>query len=625
MRAVNFTGVSILKSFQTAADINVLNRNTMEDPNIVSKKAFLSVDSFGNLNATVVDHCNELDLKRTRDACLDVAEKYATMFAYERIEESIGTVGSGTSFANIGQKMGEAFHNLAISDRFSFDIKKETTIDTIKQFLDGMKSFSSSVQDMRQQAEDDIQKSIDTINVALKNIAEYNNAAIMKDPNNYLNNDKLRAALNDISNIAGLYFLNSQDGTIKVYTDKAGHFPLVDHGKYATFGYQQKQNIDANTTFNPITITYEGAAYEATPGNQDFSSILQNIKGAISANLKNRDVLGTSLQVQINKVAANVYANFNDVHNNGSSTVLRNHVLGSKSILGSQAMDVLNMTGIVRFALMDSDNLLPAVTGGVNYMDVDLSTFGAYVTANAPATTGTMNDFVAFLNAKFAAAPAIGITADLQNGRLSLNTTNTNYGVVFQDISTTSVNLAGGTNPTFFSSFFGLNDLFTNILPTNHNNFVNFLTIRSDIENNNGLSLSTGQLVIPASATGANASVASIITGTDIAETLSDIWENEKIMFTDTATLAGGSKSLDAYCKSIVNNHESLTKNAKSAYEQSKMIFDRRKEMSIKSSKIDEATLEAELPNILRMNERAINSVSAKNKMLDELMNLTRR
>ncbi|CAO4842164.1 MAG: hypothetical protein CNLJKLNK_01144 [Holosporales bacterium] len=621
----NFSPTSALRSFQTVADVNSFNRNTLEDANIVSKTALLSVDSYGNLNSSVVDHCNELDLKRTRESCLDTAEKYAKKYAMQKVEESIGTLSSGTSFANIGKKMSESFHSLAIPDQVSFDIKKENSIDAIKQFLDSMKNFSSSVQDMRQQAEDDIKKSIDDMNTALSSIAEYNTAALRKDPNNYMNTDKLRTALNDLANIAGFYFLNSQDGTVKVYTDKAGRFPLVDHGKYATFNYQQKQNIDANTAFNPITITYEGVAYEPTLGNQDFTSFLLNVKGALSANIQNRDVLGTSLQTQINKVAANVFTNFNEIHNQGSSTVLRNQVHGSTSILATQNLDVANMTGTVRFALMDQNNLLPSITGGVNYMDVDLSTFNAYVTANAPTTTGTMNDFVAFLNTKFSSNPAIGLSASLQNGCLSLTASNANYGVVFQDINASSINTIGGANPTFFSNFFGLNDLFTNVLPTNHNNFVNFLSIRSDIEANNGASLSVGELVIPSTATGSNASVASIINGTDIAETLSDIWKNQKIMFANTPTLPGGSKSLDDYCMSIVNNHESLTKNMKSVYDQSKKIFDRRREISIGSSKINESTLEAELPNIVRMNERTISTISAKNKMLDELMNLSRR
>lgn len=621
----NFSGTSALRSFQTVADVNALNRNTMEDANIVSKKALLSVDSNGNLNVSVVDNCNELDLKRTREACLDTAEKYAKKYAMQKIEESIGSIASGTSFANMGQKMSESLNTLSIADQFSFDTKKENSIDAIKQFLDGMKSFSSSVQDMRQQAEDDIQKSIDDINTALSSIADYNKAALMNDPNNYMNNDKLRTALNDLSNIAGFYFLNSQDGTVKVYTDKAGRFPLVEHGKYATFSYQQKQNIDANTAFNPITITYENTAYEPTLGNPDFTSFLLNVKGALSANINNRDVLGTSLQTQINKVAANVFINFNEIHNQGSSTVLRNHVQGSTSILATQNLDVANMTGTVRFALMDKDNLLPSVTSGVNYMDVDLSTFNAYVTANAPTATGSMNDFVAFLNAKFSTTPAIGLSANVQNGCLSLTATNANYGVVFQDTNTSSINTIGGANPTFFSNFFGLNDLFTNVLPTNHNNFVNFLSIRSDIEANNGAGLSTGELVIPTSATGSNASVASIINGTDIAQSLSDTWKNQKIMFANTATLQGGSKSLDDYCISIISNHESLTKNMNAIYDQSKKIFDRKREISIGSSKINENTLEAELPNIVRMNERTISTISAKNKMLDELMNLSRR
>lgn len=532
---------------------NMLQANAAElsNPNSVKKTTLTVATPFGP-KKVIQEVVDETLIWNSRQTFLSAVGLSVKVNACESIEAQLGEDGSASTFSHFATKMATQFHDLASVDRVGLAGAQMTTVSDIKMFLSQTSSFSEAVQATRRDADSTIQSALEKINNCFTQISDNNLRIITSQKGDFSGIEGVRAALNELAQYIDVYARQETDGTYTVYSDRGGAQILVKGGEAGTFNYTSPPGVDPTTSFSPITVTYQGLA------SADLTPIFLNSKGSIGAGLYVRDILTPSVQKQMDQATSALYKQFNAIHNLGTSNVLRPQLTGSgiptqTSVLGTELLDPSQVSGTVRFGLIDSDLKFAAVGGGqVNFKDINLSGFNASL-MGAPAT---LTKFVDFLNTEFGAT--LGITASINNNQVSLTATDANFGISIGERDPTGdppvvsqLTLASGEKGAF-SEFFGLNNLFTSSILPGSDGFSQKLSLRADIEQSGGLCLGALTMDTP------RKNLA--LFGTHIAEKLHSSWFYDTKGFNASTTLISRGTSLDEYFKLIIKNHENMTK-----------------------------------------------------------------
>jgi flagellar hook-associated protein FlgK len=606
-----------LRSNQLEMDICNQNLNEI-DTDAPAKKIVTSVSGDGSVRTDVIEMIKEPLLKQTREALVVEKEVSVKLEAFDLLQKSFGKVDDENSIYALGDEIANSFHMLASANSLNFESVKQKTFSTINNFLTTLKSTSQQIQNMRQSAEDEISSSLTEINTCLKAIADFNSKINTQTSGDFSITQQRRDALTKLANYMGFYAQNQSDGTIHIYSDKAGTYSLVDKNQCAVFSYTPQSDISPTTTFGDITLSFAG---QPCNGGNDVTSYLAGLLGSLSSQIYLRDTLGPSLQSQLNKAGAFLYTNVNEIHNKGVSSVLRNSIIGegipnALTVVGSEALALPDMAGTLTFGLMNSNHCLATVGVGQNSsVSVDLTQFSGYVSSNG--LTGTISDFVSFLNSQFT-TNNVGITASITNNQLTLTATNTNLGIVIGESSDANIQLSGTTSGRPFSEFFGLNNLFSTTVALNSNDFINHLTIRSDIAANRGSGICTGQLIT----TRPLPSNQPIIENKSIAETISDALQNDILSFGATSTLGAQQKTFSQYLSLIVVNHSQMTKTIE---RESKIAKTQRDSLSMKlreSTKYSREEIENMVPRLAIYRQQITQMLQVNFSMESALSNL---
>ncbi|CAO5678876.1 MAG: hypothetical protein HEEMFOPI_00426 [Holosporales bacterium] len=356
----NLTATSLLKGSKLGLDVAMENLATI-DKDTPAKHVVSHVLQNGQVQFKTAEIVNERVQEQARKSFIDFSEVAVKLDAFTEIENGLGKQGDDNSLIHLGSNISQSFHLLATSTKENFLNAKSNTFNAINNFLYSGQSFSQKLQDVRQQAEEKIAKSIDDTNSCLQKIAEFNLIASTNRENKDVAVEEHRSMLNKLAQNIGFYTKEQPDGSLRVYSDSTGYHLLVDKGNFATINYTPNHAINPASTFNPITITFLGQTYQA-PNPQDGTDVtnfFSTLSGPLSSNLYIRDTFAPALQGQMNKVFAYMVTNFNEFHNQGTSTVLRSTIQGdgipgSKTITGSESLDPSTLSGTVRFALMNS-------------------------------------------------------------------------------------------------------------------------------------------------------------------------------------------------------------------------------------------------------------------------------
>lgn len=326
-----------------------------------------------------------------------------------------GTDDDGTSLANTLATLETAVTALASTPESS--TAKAEVIDTVEDLAAQLSETSASIQDLRDQADGEIEDAVDAVNSALKTIDATNDAIVAAKARGQSTadlEDQLNSALRTVSSYLNIQTSTTSTGAVYVYTD--GGTALVNTSVHE-LDYAAASTVTADTVFGSITV-----------GGKSIEDSITS--GTIDALLTLRDETLPAAQDELDALASALIETLNGITADGSAVPAPTTLTGTVAVSGS---DGFSATGSARIALVDSSGAL------VSYTDLDLSSYAS------------VDDLVSALDG------LDGISASLtSDGTLSLTSEDGTSGVVIG-----ALDGAVGDDGDSLSAYFGFNALVT--------------------------------------------------------------------------------------------------------------------------------------------------------------------
>jgi flagellar hook-associated protein 1 FlgK len=291
---------------------------------------------------------------------------------------------------------------------------KAQLVSDVSALADGIQSLSSEVQDLRTQANSQIETTVGTVNQTLKSLASLNDqiATVTAQGGDTTSlEDQRDAALTTLSGLMGVSSYVTADNQLRIYT--TGGDALLGTTA-ATLGYTSSSQLGAEAT-------YPGSISGILLNGKDVTTSLTT--GELGALVTLRDQTLPAEQDKLDALAATLIAQVNAVTNAGTSVPAPNSLTSAGAV---SATDAFSATGTLRVAVTDSGGKI------VSTQDLDLSSYA------------TVGDLVTALNGVGGLSASIG-----SDGKLSITATDSANGVSLADDG------AG------VSARFGFNDLLT--------------------------------------------------------------------------------------------------------------------------------------------------------------------
>jgi flagellar hook-associated protein 1 FlgK len=464
------TAQSGLLTSQSALDSvanNIANVNTpgYSRKIVNTEQRVVDGSGAGTQLSAITRNIDEGLLKSLRDALTDFNQTDVSVPYYERIQELFGKPGDNTSIAHTVESLTQSIESLAVSpDR---TLEQKEMVRWANETALQMQTMSQTVQDLRLQADRDINTSADRVEVLLGEIEDLNNKIIRnetvaRDVTDL--KDKRDNALTELSGLLDIVYFTRNQGDVVVFT--RGGSALVDSAAN-TFSHT------AATALTAITTYQEGHIEGLYAGNEvaanDISLKLQGgkLKGLVDL----RDNVLPDLQAQIDELASKLRDYINEIHNRGAPFPGHTSVEGTRTFVDPANQTItLGGTEDVRVVLFDGNgdqvaagslrnDILGGATTTINNLATQLQTWiqanggsgSAAVTVNADGKLQIdLNTSDLYLTFRDETATASGSTAS----DVTINFDADADGTVDRQVSG-------------FSNFFGLNDFFvTDLEPT---------------------------------------------------------------------------------------------------------------------------------------------------------------
>jgi flagellar hook-associated protein 1 FlgK len=326
-------------------------------------------------------------------------------------DAALGSTDGDDDISSLMTAFGAALSALASSTDAT---SKAQLVSDVSALADGIKSLSAEVQDLRTQANSQIETTVGTVNQTLKSLASLNDqiaTVIAQGGDTTSLEDQRDAAVTTLSGLMGVSSYVTADNQLRIYT--TGGDVLLGTTA-ATLGYTASSQLGA-------AATYPGSISGITLNGKDVTTSLTT--GELGALVTLRDQTLPAEQDKLDALASTVIAQVNAVTNAGTSVPAPNGLTSAGTV---SATDAFSATGSLRVAVTD--------TGGkvVSTQDLDLSSYA------------TVGDLVTALNGVSGLSASIG-----SDGKLSITATESATGVSLADDG------AG------VSARFGFNDLLT--------------------------------------------------------------------------------------------------------------------------------------------------------------------
>lgn len=387
---------------------------------------------------------------------------------YARVQEMFGAPGDNDSVAHLLESFGESIELLAASPEKS--LESAEVVRRAQDVLNKLKDMSTTIQELRQQADTQIADEVAQINSITTKIDKLNddivaNSSVGNDTSDL--KDQRDGELDKLSKIVDIRYFSRADGDLVVFT-KGGR-TLVDTVP-PTLTHIAASSVSASSTHAEGDI---GGIYVGTTisSNDITNEITEgNLKGLIDL----RDSVLPNLQAELDELASDLRESFNQVHNQGTAFPGGQSYDGSRIFIRptEQTMTLDSGGDDVKLVLFNATGDQQAITTLDTIMQSASFGTGAQA-ANGP---WTISEVAATVEDWLQANGASGATASIaSNGTFDINLNTTTLNLAFRDESATA---NGSTNEnavitfdangdTFadetvsgFSYFFGLNDFF---------------------------------------------------------------------------------------------------------------------------------------------------------------------
>lgn len=337
--------------------------------------------------------------------------------------DAMGTIDSdGTTGSSLSSMIDDLESSLrSLADTPESDTLVAQVLGAVDDAASQLRTTSASVQQLRSQADSDIDAAVDTVNSALNTIDSLNEQIVSGQARGLDTSsleDQRYTALQSISENMEVSYFTDSNGAMKVYTDNG--IPLVDSQVH-------ELSFNAAGTLNS-GVSYPTNLSGITVGSIDITSNINS--GAIGGLLQLRDEDLPAVQDELDQLATSLMTALNSVSNTGTALPAPNSLTGTATVSGTDAVDG---SGTVRVAVLNSDGEVD------EYQDFDLSSYS------------TVDDLIADIDGMG------GISASLDSdGHLVISADDTDMGVSIGAMDGTM-----GTDSENMSMFFGLNDLLT--------------------------------------------------------------------------------------------------------------------------------------------------------------------
>ncbi|WP_193371052.1 flagellar hook-associated protein FlgK [Pelagibius marinus] len=449
-----FNALSGLQVNQTALQVtssNVANVNTPDYARKVhdQQNRVLGGVGAGVETAQIVRRIDQFLRRDLMEETTVVGNAEVRADYLNRMQTLFGSLGNNNALGNSITDLAVAIENVANSPEVAahrFDAVNEAV--ELAQYFNSM---GDQIQQLRTQADGEINAAVDAINTALQVIADLNaqiaNNLVKGQPVGDLE-DRRDVAVKTISEYMDLQEFTDSSGQIRLFT--AAGRSLVTGATVSTLSYTITPYMTANETY-PATIS---GIYLNGPVNDITSEISTGKLGAL---IEMRDQALPAMTNELDQLAAQMRDEVNRVHNRGANTPFG---------LGTAAGDPAAMYGS-----REITNPAGALTLGSDVTFAILDATGNAVIAPMTIAAGatTPNAIQTAIDGFLTTAPGYGTAAwnanrmeiKLEPGyRLAILD---NGPVADMGDATITFDADGDTvteDYLGFSNFFGLNDLF---------------------------------------------------------------------------------------------------------------------------------------------------------------------
>ena len=394
---------------------------------------------------------------------------------YARTQDLFGTPADNTSLAHLTQSFQSALELLTVSPDKS--LEQSEVIRRAQDLILMLQDMSSTIQELRLQADNAISENVSEINKIVQTIDQLNdeiisNGSVGRDVSDL--RDDRDAQLDRLSQLVDIRFFFRNDGDVVVFT--SGGRTLVDTVP-PTVTHVPAASVSSTTT--KAEGDFAGIFVGNIEPRNDITSELRG--GTLKGLVDLRDNVLVNVQSQIDEFASQLRDTFNQLHNRGVSFPGAQSYEGTRNFIRPAEqtikLDPTSTADDVTIVLFNSTGDQTAQT-----------TLNTIMTGAAFSNHGTGNDWTinsvastlqTWLRANGAASATAAVNA---SGNFAINLNSTSVNLAFRDETATAngsaaadaviafdANGDGVTDETVngFSYFFGLNDFFVDGLADN--------------------------------------------------------------------------------------------------------------------------------------------------------------
>lgn len=341
-----------------------------------------------------------------------------------------GILGDPASDSSLASRVDQFFSSIADLTLNPADVlRRQQSLNELQSLLDQVGELQVQIQNLRSEASQQIDQTVDSINEELQRINGLNPLLVRQSEESGGLEGQLADSLSSVSELIDVRVNRGATGSVTLTTQSG--YPLVDTS-LSQLSYNAPGVVSSDTVFPPVTINrVDDQTLSAVSSPVELSSHIRS--GRLAGLLDLRDKQLVDLSLTVGEFAAQLADQLNANQNGFVSVPPPNTLTGEPTLVdGAHAT---NFTGVVTFAVVNDQN----VTQSSVQVDFD----------SAPPA-----DFDALVTQVNAALGTDGTLA-LNNGVISFSASDSSHGVVIHDDESNPSQRAGRG----FSHFFGLNNL----------------------------------------------------------------------------------------------------------------------------------------------------------------------
>jgi flagellar hook-associated protein 1 FlgK len=358
------TAISGLLTNQRALDVisqNVVNVNT---PGYTRKvmtpeSRVLNGNGAGVQEAAITRAVDEGLLADLRRQTSTMGQLESLQDYYPRIEDTFGQVGDDNTVSHVLQYLQNSFQ--VMSNEADKPTQQWGAVASAVDTTTQIQQMTDQLQQLRLEADRDVENTVGLVNEQLANIADLNNKIVRNlatGTNAEDLKDKRDTALNAVASYLDIQYYERSDGSMLVFTGTGR--TLIDNVG-GTLTHSATTTTDASLTlaggnFNKITLN--SFSYDLGPEIRD---------GKLRALLDMRDIAIPNLQANLDQLSQELMINVNQAHNRGTVMPAMSSTYDGTRIFAKQGDVVTSATDVAPTIYFGSTSLATANFGSLTF------------------------------------------------------------------------------------------------------------------------------------------------------------------------------------------------------------------------------------------------------------------